>query len=201
MGHVRCPGGSHRDPVPVKRTPLTRKTALRGGGGLSPRKARRTTSDGRTIPWGSTLPAVSRKRIETQPVRDAARLAVWERTAAAQGCPWLVRCTFDHDHPLMAGCSCTAPEPDHFTGLVLPRSQRRGSPEGWEPDRWNRGYLALCHVLPVALAGPLAWDTHNLFVGCDGGNEWAEDHVAEAVALGIHAHMGDHVFEGRRVAA
>lgn len=107
----------------------------------------------------------------------AVRPLVWARDRGT--------CRYPHDHPLMGKTPCSAPWPDRLTL------------HGWERDPRNRGYLALCHVIPVELGGPLAWNRHNLFVGCDAGNGWQEDHTGDAITVGVHGRMGDQVHEGR----
>lgn len=93
------------------------------------------------------------------------------------------RCRFPHPHMTVA---CSAP-----FGMIHVDGR-------WQQNPANRGYLAVCHVIPRGLAGARRWDPHNLFVGCDAGNDWQEAHTAEALQLGVQAHEWEPVRNGRR---
>ena len=128
---------------------------------------------------GSTLAArgaVSRRDAREDP---PARLAVMDRDMG--------RCRYPHDHPLMAGCACSAPY-----GMTKVDGR-------WQQNPANPGRIELCHVIARLLSGPLRWDPHNLFAGCDAGNAWQEDNTGAALTVGVQAHPWERVLNGRRI--
>lgn len=178
----------------MKRTPLTRRTPLRASRTSTlrgdPRAWQSRTRDAARNQPGrapkSTLPAVGRRGVADRETAAQVRPLVWERdhdpARERQGCQ------FPHHLEVMARWPCSAPWPD------WPPDQPGGR---WRPDPRNPGRLVLCHVIPRELAGPLRWDPHNLFVGCDRGNQMAEDDTGAAFQTNRHGHPWDHVFEGK----
>lgn len=190
----------------VKRTPIGRKAPLRAGRppartstlrGDPTEWQNRSRDTARTRPGrapNSTLPAVGPRKADDRFLERLARGAVWARDRGA--------CQFPHHLDVMAGCPCSAPwadwppiNPDDVDNEPV---HAPGRPPGWRPDPRNRGTLQLCHVIPRGLCGlARRWDPHNLFVGCDAANTWAEDHTGPAFATGRHGHTWDHVHEGK----